>query len=143
MKGKIRLLRSLEVVGILLLLLGFSLGFIGVEFLKVAFIRPDLVPITVGFLGVLLFLVASSAIGYEKNKTREQQIEEKDERVIHIYENSKSKAFDLMTTIIPLGLLTFVMLGYMNKVSFFFLAGLYLICICYYYYHLLLNKKKM
>lgn len=77
MKGKIRLLRSLEVVGILLLLLGFSLGFIGVEFLKVAFIRPDLVPITVGFLGVLLFLVASSAIGYEKTRQENNKLKKR------------------------------------------------------------------
>lgn len=143
MRVKIRLLQSLEVVGILLLLLGLSLGFIGVEFLKVAFIRMDLVPIAVGFLGVLIFLVASSAIGYEKNKSREQQIEEKDERIIQIHENSKSKAFDLMATTFPLVLLALVMFGYMNTVSFFFLAGLYLICICYYNYHLLLNKRKM
>src|SRR5690625_7789711 len=101
----------------------------------------DLVPLAVGFCGIFLFIISSLAIGYEKNKTREQQIEEKDERIISIHQIAKSKSFDLMAISFPFFLLALAMFGYMNKVSFFLLAGLYLICIVYFNYLLLLNKR--
>lgn len=143
MKTKIKLLRSLEIFGVLLLFLGIILGIVGAEVLKIPFYRIDLVPIAVGFCGILLFISASSAVGYEKNKTKEQQIQEKDERMITIYLMSKSKSFDWIAIIFPFSLLALAMFGYMNKVSFFFLAGLYLVSIVYYHYQLLMNNKNM
>lgn len=140
---KIRLLKSLEIVGVLLLLFGILLGFIGADVLHISFDRMDLVPIAFGFCGILLFIVCRYAIGYEKNKTNEQQIEEKDERMIMIYQKSKSKAFDLIAILLPFGLLALAMFGYMHKVSFFILTGIYLLCIIYFNYQLLINKKKM
>src|SRR5690625_7546767 len=98
MKMKIRLLRSLEIVGIFLLLFSFLLGFVGVEIVNISFNRMDLVHLAVGFCGILVFIVSSSAIGYEKNKTREQQIEEKDESIISIHQIAKYKTCDLIAT---------------------------------------------
>ncbi|MDA1477600.1 hypothetical protein [Bacillus changyiensis] len=133
-------LRLLEIGGVFFMLSGVALGIVGAEVLNIPFARMDLVSFAVGFCGFLLLVLRSS---YEKNKTREQQIEEKDERVVFINQNSKSKAFDLLITILPLALLTLVMFGYMNKVSFFSLIGLYFISIVYYYYSIWKNKKIM
>lgn len=141
--GKIKFFRSLEIGGILFILFGMTLWFTGAEILNIPFIRMDLVPIGFGFIGVILFIAASSAISYEKNKTAEQEIEEQDERMIQIHQHAKSKAFDIIAGVFPIVLLGMAMFGYMTKVSFFTLAGLYLICVMIYYYQLKLNEKKM
>lgn len=140
---KIKLLRSLELIGVLLLLFGISLGWVGAEILNIPFHRMDLIPIAIGFCGVLIFFTCGSSIKYEKNKTKLQQIEEKDERLVTINLIAKSKSFNLISIMFPFCLLTLAMFGYMNKISFFVLAGLYLTSIIYYQYHLILNKEKM
>lgn len=134
---------SLVIVGAFLSLLGIILGFVGAEVLHIPFVRMDLVPIAVGFCGVLLIVMGSSAIMYEKYKTPEQHIEENDERNITINQNAKSKAFDLMTVLFSFSLLALAMLGYMNKVSLFTLIGIFLICQVYFGYQFLTNAKKM
>lgn len=139
----IKLLRSFEIIGVLLLLLSIFLAFVGAELLHIPFASMDLVPFALGFSGILLFITGRSAIAYEKNKTRDQLIEEKDERVITINQITKSKSFDLMAILFPFSLLTLAMFGYMNKISFFFLAGLYLSCFIYYKYQFLITKKNM
>jgi len=134
---------SSVIVGILLTLFGIILGIVGAEVLKIPFIRMDLVPIAFGFCGILLFAMGGSEIMHEKYKTKKQHIEENDERNIIINQNAKSKAFDLMTFLFSFGLLALAMFGYMNKVSFFTLIGLFLICQVYWGYHFLKNTKKM
>lgn len=141
--GKVNFFRSLEGLGIMLLILGVFLGFKGPEVLKVNFIRMDLVPFGIGFIGVLIFIAASSVVSYEKNKTKEQEIEEKDERMIQIQQQAKSKAFDILAGVFPIILLGLAILGYMSMVSFFILAGLYLLVVLIYYYQLRLNQKNM
>jgi Ca2+/Na+ antiporter len=84
----------------------------------------------------------SSIVG-EKTRTKEQQIEENDERNITIVQTAKSKAYDLMATLFPFALLALALFGYMNEVSLFLLIGVYFICIIYFAYHLYKNKKKM
>ncbi len=98
---------------------GIYLGIVGAEILNIPFIRMDLVPLAVGFCGVLLIVMGGSAIIGENNKTEEEHIEENDERNIQIHEKSKSRAFDFMFNIMGLSLLVLAMLGYMNRVSFF------------------------
>ncbi|WP_163580549.1 hypothetical protein [Gracilibacillus saliphilus] len=134
---------SLIIMGVLLTLSGIILRFVGAEVLKIPFVRMDLVPIAVSFCGILLFVMSGSAIIHEKYKTKRQHIEENDERNIIINQNAKSKAFDLMTTLFSFGLLALAMFGYMNKVSFFTLIGLFLICQVYWGYQFLTNTKKM
>lgn len=134
---------SLIFVGIALLLAGISLWFVGAEILNIPFVRMDLVPIAVGFCGTLLLIIGGSAIGEEKYKTKEQQIEDKDERIIKIKQKSKSKAYDLMATLLPFTLLALAMFGYMNKVSFLLLVGVYFVCIGYLSYQLYKNKAEM
>ncbi|MEQ6353547.1 hypothetical protein ABNX05_02850 [Lysinibacillus sp. M3] len=79
----------------------------------------------------------------EKNKTKEQLIEEKDERNIELSQNAKSKAFDLMINLFGFSLLALAMFGYMNEVSFFSLIALYFTCYAYYLYRLKINKEIM
>jgi len=129
--------------GTLLILWGIILGIVGAEVLNISFVRMDLVPIAVGFCGVLLSFLGWAEIREEKNKTQEQQIEENDERNIKINENAKAKAFDLMSTLFGLGLLTLAMFGYLNRVSFFTLVGLLLISHIFRSYQVKANTQKM
>lgn len=140
---KIKLGWSLVFVGVVLLLFGIFLWFVGAEVLNIPFVRMDLVPVAVGFCGILLLIMGGSAIAAEKYKTKKQQIEENDERIITIHQKSKSKAYDLMSTLFPMALLALAMFGYMNEVSFFLLVGVYLVCIGYFAYHLYRNKAEM
>src|SRR5699024_1721325 len=137
------LLWSLIIVGVLLTLSGIILGVVGAEVLNIPFVRMDLVPMAVGYCGVLLFAIGVSAITHEKHKTKKQHIEENDERNIIISQNAKSKAFDLMTILFSFGLIALTMFGYMNKVSFFTLIGIFFICQVYWGYQFLKNTKRM
>lgn len=143
MKNKLKLNRFLVVAGLLLLGSGIVLSYSGAEVLNIPFVRMDLVPIAIGFCGSLLLIFGIIEISEEKYKTKEQHIEENDERNIVITQTAKSKVFDLMVVLFSIGLLTLAMLGYMNKVSFFSLVGLYLVGMLYYRYQVLINKKVM
>lgn len=127
MKNKL-LWSLLIIVGIALSLSGIFLWVVGPEILNIPFYRMDLVPFATGFCGILLLVWGISELVSEKTKTKEQIIEENDERNIAICQNAKSKAFDLMTNLFGFGLIAFAMFGYMNKVSFFSFFILYFIC---------------
>ena len=143
MKKKYKLSWFITLVGLFLIVSGIVLGIIGAEVLNIPFVRMDLVPIAIGFCGILLLLLGVLAISDRKYRTKEQYIEENDERNIVITQRAKSKAFDLMVPLFSLGLLTLALLGYMNEVSLFSLIGLYLIAMVYYVYQLVINKKVM
>jgi len=134
---------SLVILGAILTLVGIYLGFVGAEILNIPFVRMDLVPIAIGFCGVLLVVSGGSAILYEKGKTREQLIMENDERNITINQHAKSKAFDLMTVLFSFALLALALFGYMNKVSFFTLTGIFLLSQIYFGYQFLMSNKTM
>ncbi|MFB7157381.1 hypothetical protein [Lysinibacillus sp. NPDC056232] len=140
---KNKLLWSMIIVGALLIIAGIILGVVGAELLNIPFIRMDLVPIGVGFCGVMLLGSGITELVDEKNKTKEQLIEEKDERNIELRQNAKSKAFDLMINLFGFSLPALAMFGYMNEVSFFSLIALYFICYAYYLYRLKSNKEIM
>src|SRR5699024_7648928 len=126
-----------------LILFDIYFGIVGAEVLDIQFVRMDLVPIAIGFCGVLLLTVGGLSLVEEKNKTKVQQVKENDERNITIVQTSKSKAYDLLASLFPFDLFVLAMFGYMNNVSFFLLVGIYYICIVYYAYHLYKNKKEM
>ncbi|WP_144529020.1 hypothetical protein [Peribacillus simplex] len=105
------------------------------------FIPPDLVSIAIIFTGVFLTFSGVTSISSERFKTKAQEIEENDERNIKINQFAKSKAFDFMSILFGFGLLFLALLGYMNKVSFFFLIGLYFISYFYFLYQNWLIRK--
>jgi len=130
--------------GIILVLLGIFLGFTDSSiFSKLQFVRVDLVPIAAAFLGGLLLIMGVIAIVEKKYKSEAQKIEENDERNIIINQKAKSKAFDLMLIALSLSLLTLAILGYMNVVSLFSIAGIYLICVVYFLYNLVKMEYKI
>ncbi|MGG4155077.1 hypothetical protein [Bacillus muralis] len=139
MKNKFHWL--LTVVGSGLLIMGIVIELTQPKEIITAFIRPDLVSIGVLFSGVILAFIGFTEILDAKRKTKLQQIEENDERNIKMNEYAKSKAFDFMSSLFGIGLLLLVIFGYMNKVSFFFIAGLYFVVQIYYLYQQAVIKK--
>lgn len=139
----LKLFWSLEVIGGILLVLGLTLGFIGVEQLGISIPQEDYAPFAIGFMGVFLILIATISIIYEKNKTKQQRIEEKDERVTAIYHSAKVKTFNQMAISIPFVLIALALFGQLNKVSFFTLGGLYLIFVEYYAFQVIRNQETM
>lgn len=95
MKGvkdmNLRLFWSLEVVGGLLLVLGVALGIVGVDKFDDTMPQGDYAVFAIVFMGVFLIMISTVPILYEKNKTKQQRIEEKDERVMAIYQSAKAK----------------------------------------------------
>lgn len=131
----------LTLSGIVIIFLGISVTLPIADELRSKFIRPDLVSIAIIFTGFLLSFSGITVISTEKFKTKAQKIEEEDERNIKINQYAKSKAFDLMSFLFGMGLLFLALLGYMNKVSFFSLIGLYFISYFYFWYQNWLIKK--
>lgn len=78
----------LVVFGGILVLLGIVSGLTEFNFWRIRFIRMDLVPIAISFLGVLLLVMGVSAIISEKYKSQTQKTLENDER--HIVINQKA-----------------------------------------------------
>lgn len=142
MKTKVNILWSLEIVGGLLLILGIVLGFVGGEIVNIPFTNREFAPFALGFCGVILLISAGTGIQYEKTKTKEQEIEEKDERMNAIDQDAKSKAFDMMAILLPFVLLVLPLFGYLNQVAFFVLSGLYILSFGFYKFHLEKNKKE-
>ncbi|WP_203362959.1 hypothetical protein [Bacillus sp. REN10] len=143
MNNELKLSWFITFVGLFLTVSGITLGVIGAEVLNIPFVKMDLVPITIGFWGSLLFIVGMISFFVEKYRNKEKSIVEKDERIKVIKQNAKSKAFNLMIILFSGGLLTLALLGYMNEVSFFSLIGLYFITLVYYVYQLWMNGKVM
>ncbi|AMM94706.1 uncharacterized membrane protein HdeD (DUF308 family) [Peribacillus simplex] len=127
--------------GIVLISFGIFVTFPVANEIRSIFIRPDLVSIAIIFTGVFLTFSGVTSISSERFKTKAQKIEENDERNIKINQFAKSKAFDFMSILFGIGLLFLALLGYMNKVSFFFLIGLYFISYFYFLYQNWLIRK--
>lgn len=136
-------LLTLVMFGGILVLLGIVSGLTDFNFWSIPFIRIDLVPVAISFLGVLLLVMGVIAVISEKYKTEAHKIMENDERQVAINQKAKSKSFDLMVVALSLSLLTLAMLGYMNVVSLFSLVGIYLICVVYFLYNLVKMEKEM
>lgn len=74
----LRLFWSLEVVGGLLLVLGVALGIVGVDKFDDTMPQGDYAVFAIVFMGVFLIMISTVPILYEKNKTKQQRIEEKE-----------------------------------------------------------------
>ncbi|WP_080848043.1 hypothetical protein [Cytobacillus gottheilii] len=143
MKNELKLSLFITCVGLFLIVTSIILGIVGAEVLNIPFIRMDLVPIAIGFWGSIFFIVGVIGFTAEKNVTKEQSVYEKDERLKVIKKNAKSKAFNFLIVFFSACLLTLALLGYMNKVSFFTLSGLFIMTLVYYVYQLWTINKVM
>lgn len=122
--------RGLMILGAVLTFSGILLFTVPPTSLAAIFIRPDLVPFGVSFLGIMLLLTGWTEVFYKK--TRQQEIEEKDERNVAIVQGAMAAAFEAMNLLLGIALVTLAILGYMNHVSFFTLIICYLAANCVY-----------
>ena len=72
-------------------------------------------------------LLYTSEYKLEGQKTKEEEINERDERNIALHNAAMATAFEVMNLFFGIGLVALAMLGYMNRVSFFTLIILYLL----------------
>ena len=122
--------RGLMILGAVLTFAGILLFTVQPPSLAAIFIRPDLVPFGVSFLGIMLLLTGWTEVFYKK--TRQEKIEEKDERNAAIVQGAMAAAFEAMNLLLGIALVTLAILGYMNHVSFFTLIICYLAANCVY-----------
>ena len=120
-----RLYQILTVVGVCVMLLGIVLYFLAGRGWTIPLARPDLVPWGVSFLGIIMIICGSAELFTKK--TKEEEINERDERNIALRNAAMATAFEVMNLFFGIGLVDLAMLGYMNRVSFFTLIILYLL----------------
>lgn len=119
---KKRVLLTEMIIGIIVLLGGLLTYGLGIyELLPVP--RPDLVLIGTTLIGILLIIDGSFDLFSKKSK--EQEIEEKDERNIAISNAAMASAFKVMTTALSLALLALIFMGYLSEVSFLTIIGVF------------------
>ena len=119
-----KLYRVITLLGAVFLAAGIALAFTAQDALAHVFIRADLAPFGIGFLGVMLLLNGYTELCYKK--TRQEMIEENDERNTAIRHSAMAAAFEAMNLLLGTALVTLALLGYMNRVSFFTLIACYL-----------------
>ena len=117
--------RAITLLGAVFLAAGIALAFTAQDALAHVFIRADLAPFGIGFLGVMLLLTGGTELLCKK--TRREMIEENDERSAAIHNAASAAAFEAMNLLLGTALVTLALLGYMNRVSFFTLIGCYLL----------------
>ena len=120
-----RLYQILTVVGVCVMLLGIVLYFLAGHGWSIPLARPDLAPWGVSFLGIIMIVCGSTEL--LTKKTKEEEINERDERNIALHNAAMATAFEVMNLFFGIGLVALAMLGYMNLVSFFTLIILYLL----------------
>ena len=115
-----RKILTIELVAGMAILLGglFTYGLGVHKFLPVP--RPDLVVVGSTIIGILLIMSGSDLFA---KKTKEMEIEEKDERNIAISNASMASGFKVTTTLLALVLFALIFSGYMNEVSCFSIIG--------------------
>lgn len=119
-----KIYRVITLLGAVFLAAGIALAFTAQDALAHVFIRADLAPFGIGFLGVMLLLTGGTELLCKK--TRREMIEENDERSAAIRNAASATAFEAMNLLLGTALVTLALLGYMNRVSFFTLIACYL-----------------
>lgn len=104
-------------IGVLMVLLGVMMNVFDLTLFGLSF--PNIKSAPWGFIliGVLLIIVSIAPYVEEIHKTKQQRIEDHDER----------NAFSFLMGFGGLTLLFLTMLGYMNKVSFFVLCSVFIL----------------
>lgn len=87
--------------------------------------RPDLVFIGTSLIGILMII--SGACDLCVKKTKEMEIEEKDERNITIANAAMATGFKVMSVSIAVVICILIFSGYMTEITCFSLLGAYLV----------------
>lgn len=124
----VKKLKYLASVGTMLGILLVSVGIVMAR-LEAGTIFPNPKSAPWGFvlIGLLLIIVTIAPYFDEQKKTQRERIEEQDERNQSIFYQSGCYAYRFLMGVGTLVLLFLTMLGYMNKVSFFSLAGIFIV----------------
>ncbi len=112
------------VVGFVVLLAGLLIYGLGVHNL-LPIPRPDLVVVGTSLIGIMMII--SGACDLFLKKTKEMEIEEKDERNIVIANAAMAIGFKVMSVSIAVVLCILVFCGYMTEITCFSLIGAYLV----------------
>lgn len=87
--------------------------------------RPDLIVVGTSLIGILL--IVSGACDLFVKKTKEMEIEEKDERNIAIGNMAMASGFKVMSISVALSIFALIFTGYLTEVSCFTMIGAYVI----------------
>ena len=112
------------VVGFIILLGGLLMYGLGVHNL-LPVPRPDLVVVGTSLIGILMIISGVCDLCFKK--TKEMEIEEKDERNIAIANAAMAMGFKVMSASIAVVLCILVFSGYMTEITCFSLIGAYFI----------------
>lgn len=102
--------------------------------------RPDLVVVGSSLVGIILILSGSDLLA---KKTRQELIEENDERNIAISNAAMAAGFKVMNTLLVLVLFALIFAGYMNEVSCFSIIAVVFISQAIYLAYLKYFEKTM
>ncbi|HIZ76078.1 MAG TPA: hypothetical protein H9669_00390 [Firmicutes bacterium] len=111
-------------IGFLIFLGGLFLYGLGIHQL-LPIPRPDLFIWATSIAGIALIICGVCELFFKK--TREQEIEAKDERNIALGNAAKATGFEVFTSLFSIAILILALLGYMNTVSFFTLFAAFFI----------------
>ena len=112
------------VVGFVILLAGLLIYGLGVHNLFPV-PRPDLIVVGTSLIGIMMII--SGACDLFLKKTKEMEIEEKDERNIAIANEAMAIGFKVMSVSIAVVLCILVFCGYMTEITCFSIIGAYLV----------------
>lgn len=89
---------------------------------SLSFPRPDLFPWATSVLGCIMLICGACEL-FSK-KTEEMKIEEQDERNCMLANMAKASAYEVMTVLFSVLLLSLSLLGYLSETVFFCFAGM-------------------
>ncbi len=128
--------------GVFLILAGLAVYGMGVyKFLPVP--RPDLAVAGMALIGSILALAGACLLLDSRMKTKEMEIEEKDERNVMIQTAALAYAFICMYAALFLVVFALVFTGYMNVVSCFSIMGVLILGAGAYFFKFWDLQKKM
>lgn len=120
-KGSLIFLTGSGMIFLLGGLLAYGLGIH--EILPVP--RPDLIVVGTSLLGI--FLIVSGVCDLFAKKTKEMEIEEKDERNILLGNAAMASGFKVMSIAISVSIFVLIFTGYMTVIPCFTIIGAYFI----------------
>lgn len=112
------------IIGILLLLGGLLLHGVNVH-ISLRLPTPTLLPWASVLLGVVFIILGVSELFFKK--TKEMEIEEKDERNIMLSNAAKADAYEVMTLLFALTLTGLAIFGYLTTAIFFIFFSVFII----------------
>lgn len=121
---KKRLTIWMTIAGMIILLGGLLLYGFGINAM-IPVPRPDLIVIGTSLIGILL--IVSGACDLLGKKSKEMEIEEKDERNIALSHAAMASGFQVMNFAIAISIFALIFTGYLTVVPCFTIIGAYMI----------------